>query len=282
MVSKPKGDEGMIVYGFMVADLIHEGHIKYIEQSKRLGDYLIIGILTDEAVQTYKQKPLMSLRERMLIVESIKGVDKVVVQKSRDPSGNILEFRPDIVTHGDDWDLEKFPGKEVIERIGAKLVFTKYFKPQSTTKLRGKVIKEARIKETKGKSLTKSVLWRIIGILMLAIITYIYTNSWVTTTLITFFHHFAFIFIYYAHERVWDRIRWLPNPSKKRSIIKVFTYEIVLGILVLGTISWIFTGSFIQVTKITLTYISLRTIGYYLYERMWLRVRWGNLYKSNF
>lgn len=131
-----------VVYGFMVADLPHRGHVKYIKQSKSLGDYLIIGILTDEATRAYKPAPVMSLRERMAIVESIKGVDEVVAQHSRDPSANILKYKPDVVTHGDDWSKYTFPGKEAMKKVGAKLVLTKYFKGQSTSwlvkKIRGR------------------------------------------------------------------------------------------------------------------------------------------------
>lgn len=128
-----------VVYGFMVADLLHEGHVRYIKQSKALGDYLILGVLTDEAAETYKRRPIMLLRERMLMVNSIKGVDEVVVQRSRDPSSNILKYRPDVVTHGDDWAVDTFPGKGAMKEVGAQLVFTKYFKGQSSSKIIKKI-----------------------------------------------------------------------------------------------------------------------------------------------
>lgn len=128
-----------VVYGFMVADLPHEGHVRYIQQSKVLGNHLIIGVLTSAATKAYKSGPVMSLRERMEIVKSIKGVDEVVVQRNRNPSANILRYKPDVVTHGDDWDLNAFPGKEAMKKVGAELVLTKYFKGQSTSRLIKKI-----------------------------------------------------------------------------------------------------------------------------------------------
>lgn len=128
-----------VVYGFMVADLLHEGHVRYIKQSKALGGYLIIGVLTGKAAGAYKPRPVLSLRERMLLVGSIKGVDKVVVQRSRDPSCNIRRYRPDVVTHGDDWSIDTFPGKGAMRGVGAKLVLTRYFKGQSSSKIIKKI-----------------------------------------------------------------------------------------------------------------------------------------------
>jgi len=120
-------------------------------------------------------------------------------------------------------------------------------------------------------SFLKSIIWRILGIIILAIITYIYTRSWVTTTLITFFHHLAFIFIYYFHERFWflvgDRVR-----GKKRALMRAFLYEIVLGHLVLGLISYILTGSWIQVSLITITYIENKLWFYIVFDWIWERI----------
>ena len=122
------------------------------------------------------------------------------------------------------------------------------------------------------RSITKSILWRIMGILILAAITFFFTGSWTVSILIAITHHTAFVFIYYFHERVWLKIN---IQGKKKSLLKMFTYEIVLGNLVLGTISWIFTGSWTAVTLITLTYIANKLWIYLLYEHLWGKVKWG-------
>lgn len=119
----------------------------------------------------------------------------------------------------------------------------------------------------------KSIVWRLLGIAFLAVVTYAVTGSLITTTLVTFFHHLTFIFIYYFHERAWLRFGgWI---SKKRRFARIFTYEIILGHMVLGIISWVFTGSWTAVTLITIIYIENKLWMYAIYDWLWSRSRWG-------
>lgn len=123
--------------------------------------------------------------------------------------------------------------------------------------------------ESRHRSIIKSLIWRILGVVVLAFITYIFTGSLIQTGLITFFHHFSFIFIYYFHERFWFHINL--KSKKLRTVLKAFTYEIILGHLVLGLISLIFTGSWTTVTLITITYIENKLWMYMVYESLWNR-----------
>lgn len=126
------------------------------------------------------------------------------------------------------------------------------------------------------RSLTRSIIWRILGIATLALITYIYTHDWVTTTLITVVHHGVFVFGYYIHERFWLRIAWLRN-SKWKPFVRVITYEVILGNIVLAAISYAFTGSLQQMTLITLTYIGNKYWMFYAYDYIWGRIRWQTI-----
>lgn len=126
--------------------------------------------------------------------------------------------------------------------------------------------------ETHLRSMTRSTLWRGMGVVILALITYIFTRSWIETGLITFLHHFAFIFIYYLHERAWLKIHRVQG--KKRKLTRAFTYEIILGHCVLGLISLLVTGSWSKVTWITITYIENKLWIYVLYDWLWDRVKW--------
>lgn len=90
------------VYMCFSTDIIHSGHIAIIKKAKRLGK-LIIGVLSDEAVVSYKRFPLLPFDERTSMIENIKGVDKVVVQNSLSYKENIEKLQPDFVVHGDDW-----------------------------------------------------------------------------------------------------------------------------------------------------------------------------------
>lgn len=135
------------------------------------------------------------------------------------------------------------------------------------------MFKAPTFKEGHRRSLVRSIIWRIIGILVLALITYIYTRSLITTTLITVVHHGVFIFGYYIHERFWLWAKWLRG-SKWKPFVRVITYEVILGNVVLGIISYAFTGSLQQMTLITLTYIANKYWIYYAYDYVWSKVKW--------
>lgn len=90
------------VYVGMSADLLHPGHLNILKRASELGE-VTIGLLTDEAIASYKRVPYMTFNQRREIVESIKGVTRVVPQMTLDYVPNLMELRPDYVVHGDDW-----------------------------------------------------------------------------------------------------------------------------------------------------------------------------------
>ena len=94
--------EGRTVYLCFATDIIHGGHIAIIRKAARLGK-LIIGVLSDEAVASYKRFPLVPQAERMKLFENIAGVWRVVGQDTLSYKANLEKYKPDIVVHGDDW-----------------------------------------------------------------------------------------------------------------------------------------------------------------------------------
>ena len=128
--------------------------------------------------------------------------------------------------------------------------------------------------ETHGRSVTKSIIWRVLGVLILGAVTFAYTNQWVQTTAITFLHHGIFLFVFYAHERMWLKFSW-PENLTWRSIAKMFTYETVCGNIILGLITYFVTGSWKAMTAITLTYIGIKHFIYVINEFGWKRINWG-------
>ncbi|MBE5822587.1 MAG: phosphoenolpyruvate mutase [Butyrivibrio sp.] len=90
------------VYMCFSTDIIHSGHIALIRKAERLGK-LIIGVLSDEAVISYKRFPLLPFSERKAMFSNIAGVSKVVEQKTLSYKENLKLLRPDFVVHGDDW-----------------------------------------------------------------------------------------------------------------------------------------------------------------------------------
>ena len=132
-------NESKIVYIAMSADLIHQGHLNIIAEGCKLG-IVIIGLLTDEAIASYKRLPLIAFDERKLIVENLKGVTEVVAQTTLDYIPNLKKLKPDYVVHGDDWKtgVQKEIRKKVIDTLsewGGELIEPKYTEGISSTDL---------------------------------------------------------------------------------------------------------------------------------------------------
>lgn len=100
--SKLKEIENRTVYMCFSTDMIHSGHIAIIKKAQHLGK-LIIGVLSDEAIVSYKRFPLLPYAERKTMFENITGVYKVVEQKTLNYKENLERYQPNIVVHGDDW-----------------------------------------------------------------------------------------------------------------------------------------------------------------------------------
>ncbi|MBR4433275.1 MAG: phosphoenolpyruvate mutase [Bacteroidaceae bacterium] len=94
--------ENRWVYMCFSADLIHSGHIAIIKKARKLGR-LVIGVLSDEAVASYKRYPLIPFSERASLFANISGVAKVVEQKTLSYADNLRRLKPSFVVHGDDW-----------------------------------------------------------------------------------------------------------------------------------------------------------------------------------
>ena len=126
----------IVVYTYVVGDLLHIGHLRCLQQAKALGDYLVVGVLTDSAVMAYKRIPVIPFEQRIELINNLKCVDETVRQDNVDPTETIkvLSTVPDILTHGDDWD-DDFPGAEYMHSIGKLAICTKYTKGICTTDL---------------------------------------------------------------------------------------------------------------------------------------------------
>lgn len=128
-----------IVYVGMSADLIHPGHLNIIREAQRLGE-VVVGLLTDEAIASYKRLPMLTFEQRKIIVENIKGVSRVVPQRTLDYVPNLREIRPHYVVHGDDWrtGVQAQTRQRVIEVLkewGGELVEVPYTPGISSTQL---------------------------------------------------------------------------------------------------------------------------------------------------
>jgi len=134
-------------YAFVVCDLLHVGHLKFLRKCKEYCEVLIVGVYSDELVESYKRKPIIPFEERIELVEALKPVDKVVKVENRDCTQMLKKLRKDgydikILFHGDDWQPEEVEGKEFIESIGGKLVQPPYYWARTTTGIIEKIRSE--------------------------------------------------------------------------------------------------------------------------------------------
>lgn len=127
------------VYVGMSADLIHPGHINILRRAAELGS-VTVGLLTDDAIASYKRLPHMTFEQRLAVVESLGMVDRVVPQTTLDYVPNLNELRPDVVVHGDDWrtGVQSETRRRVIDALstwGGELVEVPYTEGISSTQL---------------------------------------------------------------------------------------------------------------------------------------------------
>ena len=133
-----------IVYIGMSADILHHGHLNIINEGKKLGA-VVIGLLTDEAIASYKRLPLITFKNRKRILENIKGVEQVIPQETLDYTSNLNKIRPHYVVHGSDWKVgvQKNTREKVIKTLsewGGKLIEPKYTDGISSTQLINNII----------------------------------------------------------------------------------------------------------------------------------------------
>ena len=128
-----------ISYVGMSADLIHRGHINIIKEANNYGD-VIVGLLTDKAIASYKRVPIMPYEERKSVIENIKGVTQVVPQHTLDYEENLRNIKPHYIVHGDDWKkgVQRKVRDKIIKLIrewGGELIEVPYTQNISSTQL---------------------------------------------------------------------------------------------------------------------------------------------------
>ncbi|MBQ3667094.1 MAG: adenylyltransferase/cytidyltransferase family protein [Elusimicrobiaceae bacterium] len=131
-----------IGYTTGVFDMFHVGHLNILKRAKEQCDYLIVGVSTDEVVQSYKHKtPIISFEERCAIVSAIKYVDEVVPQTSMDKFEAWKKLHFNALFHGDDWKGSPVYDKaqNAFDKVGVKVVFLPHTDGVSSTLLARKL-----------------------------------------------------------------------------------------------------------------------------------------------
>lgn len=137
------------VYIGMSADLLHPGHLNIIENARKYAGAdgeVVVGLLTDKAIASYKRLPYMDYAQRKIVVENVKGVTRVIPQETLDYVPNLLIEKPDFVVHGDDWKtgVQAQTRQRIVDAMaawGGKVIDIPYTEGISSTQL-NKVLKE--------------------------------------------------------------------------------------------------------------------------------------------
>ena len=127
------------VYVGMSADIIHPGHLNILHEAQKYGR-VIVGVLTDEAIASYKRLPYLNYEQRSMVVKDLKGVSEVIPQTTLDYRPNLEKIRPDFVVHGDDWKegVQSKTRQQIVDKLaewGGKVVDIPYTKGISSTML---------------------------------------------------------------------------------------------------------------------------------------------------
>ena len=118
-------------------DLLHVGHLDYLERTRRLADVLVVGINTDASVRRLKGtgRPVVREKERARLVASLKPVDFAVLFSESTPLRLIQAIQPDVLTKGGDWTPSRIVGADVVKSSRGRVVSIPYTKNRSTTRL---------------------------------------------------------------------------------------------------------------------------------------------------
>ena len=135
----------ILVFTNGVFDLLHVGHVRYLEQARALGDALVVAINSDRSVRELKgsTRPLMKENDRAETLAALRVVDYVTIFDDISPRGLIAKLLPDLLVKGGDYSLDQIHGREEVEAAGGRVVSLPFVEGASTTR----VIE--RIKNTK-------------------------------------------------------------------------------------------------------------------------------------
>lgn len=139
-------DNKKIVFTNGCFDILHAGHVDYLNKAKALGDILIVGLNSDDSIRKIKGKnrPIIPEDERAYLLSNLKAVDYVVIFNEETPENLINRLIPDILIKGADWNLNNIIGKEVVEKNGGSVKTIEFVHQQSTSKIINTILEKCK------------------------------------------------------------------------------------------------------------------------------------------
>ncbi|OGW42372.1 MAG: glycerol-3-phosphate cytidylyltransferase [Nitrospirae bacterium RBG_16_43_11] len=147
IVKSLKQDGKRIVFTNGCFDIIHVGHVRYLNEARSLGDLLVVGLNSDESVRTIKgaNRPIVPQGERAEVLSSLRAVDFVVVFDEPDPYNIIAALKPDILVKGGDWHIKDIVGRDIVESCGGKVCTIPFIEGASSSRIIEDIINKYKL-----------------------------------------------------------------------------------------------------------------------------------------
>jgi D-beta-D-heptose 7-phosphate kinase/D-beta-D-heptose 1-phosphate adenosyltransferase len=141
IVARLKSRGKRIIFTNGCFDLLHYGHVKYLEEARKKGDILIVGVNSDSSIKRIKgnKRPLVKQTDRISTLAALESVDYAVIFNEETPLRLIEQLAPDLLVKGSDWDKSNIVGADSVIARGGKVVTVKLLKGRSTTGLIKKI-----------------------------------------------------------------------------------------------------------------------------------------------
>ena len=143
IIKKIKAERRKIVFTNGCFDLLHVGHIRYLSQAKKLGDFLIIGLNSDRSVKKLKGKdrPINSFEDRATLLSALNSVDLVIKFEEQTPENLIKDIVPDVLVKGGDYNIEDIVGYQIVVQNGGQVKTLSFHDGYSSTNYIDKINK---------------------------------------------------------------------------------------------------------------------------------------------
>ncbi len=134
-ISTHKSKQQTVVFTNGCFDILHAGHVDYLQKAKLLGDILIVAVNSDKSVKRLKGKhrPVNNEKDRLFILSSIKYIDYLTLFSNDTPYNLITELLPDILVKGGDWNVKNIVGGDIVRKHGGKVLTIPFLKGYSTS-----------------------------------------------------------------------------------------------------------------------------------------------------
>jgi rfaE bifunctional protein nucleotidyltransferase chain/domain len=135
-----------LVFTNGVFDILHAGHVQYLQQAKDLGDILVVALNSDESVRMLNKapdRPINHLEDRMTVIAALRCVDYVLSFSEKTPESLIKELKPDIHVKGGDYTPEQLPETKIVRSYGGEIIILPFLTGRSTTSVLEKIKNQA-------------------------------------------------------------------------------------------------------------------------------------------